>query len=81
MPTIETIKASEAPGIPRKQSKMAQELLTALTNLKKDEVLKLAPDEGKSIRGLRTGIGRITSTAGVKVEAWNDDTHVYLKKV
>lgn len=81
MPTIETIKASEAPGTPKKQSKMAQELLTALTNLKKDEVLKLSPDEGKSIRGLRTGIGRITSTAGVKVEAWSDDTHVYLKKV
>jgi hypothetical protein len=51
MPAFEVIKASEALGVPKKQSNVAHELLDALNGLKKDEVLKLTPDEGKSVRG------------------------------
>lgn len=80
MVKIEVIKASEAPGIPKKQSKYATELLAAVNGLRKDEVLKLSPDEGKSLRGLKTGIGRITKPAGVKVTTWADDQFVYVKK-
>lgn len=69
MPTIEVIKASEAPQSPTKLSKVADQLVTELGNLKKDEVLKLSPDEGKSLRGFKTSVGRITSNAGVKVSS------------
>jgi len=80
MPAIEIIKSSDAPGAPKKQSKFAVELLGAVNSIKKDEVLKLTPDEGKSVRGLKTGIGRVTKGAGVKVRTWSDDTHVYVAK-
>jgi hypothetical protein len=81
MPLIETIKSSEAPGIPAKQSKYANELLSAINALKKDEALRLAPDPGKSMRGLRTGIGRITKGGDVKVAVWSDDQYAYITKL
>ena len=82
MPRIEVIKASEAPPPPRKMSKVAEQLVAALNSLKKDEVLRLEPDEGKSLRGLKTSVGRITSNAGIKVESWTDqdETALYVKK-
>jgi hypothetical protein len=81
VPTIETIKASDAPGIPKKQSAIAEQLTTAINALKKDEVLKLTPDSGKSIRGLKTSVGRVASNAGIKVESWSvDDDTLYVRK-
>lgn len=80
MPIIEVIKASEAPQAPKKLSKVADQLVTALNNLKKDEVLKLTADEGKSLRGLKTSVGRITSNAGIKVTSWDDAAHLYVLK-
>lgn len=82
MPPIETIKASEAPERPKKLSKVAEQLVSALNGLRKDEVLKLEPDEGKSIRGLKTSVGRISSNAGIKVESWTDqdETALYVRK-
>ena len=82
MPRIEVMKASEAPPPPKQMSKVAEQLVSALNSLKKDEVLKLEPDEGKSIRGLKTSVGRITSNAGIKVESWTDqdETAMYVKK-
>lgn len=80
MPVIETIKFSEAPNIPAKQSKYANELITAIQSLKRDEALRLAPDPGKSMRGLRTGIGRITKGADLKVTVWSDDSYAYITK-
>ena len=82
MPTIETIKASEAPPPPKKMSKAAEEITNALSRLKKDEVLRLTPDEGKSMRGLKTSVGRISSSSGIKVESWSvDDEALYVRKV
>jgi hypothetical protein len=80
MPKFEVIKASEAPGIARKQSPIAHELLAALSSLKKDEVLKLSPDEGKSVRGVKTSVGRIAANAGVKITSWDDGQAVYVSK-
>ncbi|HEV2074274.1 MAG TPA: hypothetical protein VGR29_11610 [Thermomicrobiales bacterium] len=80
MPTIEVIKASEAPQAPKKLSKVADQLVTALNALRKDEVLKLSADEGKSLRGLKTSVGRITSNAGIKVTSWDDGTYLYVQK-
>ena len=80
MPTIEVIKVSEAPQAPKKLSKVADQLVTALNALKKDEVLKLSADEGKSLRGLKTSVGRITSNAGIKVTSWDDGTYLYVQK-
>lgn len=59
MPTIETIKAADAPQALTKRSKVKEEMVTALNGLKRDEVLKLTPDEGKSLRGLKTSVSRI----------------------
>ena len=80
VPTIDVIKASEAPAPPKKLSKVANELMSALSNLKKDEVLKITPDAGKTLRGIKTSVGRITSGANVKVETWDDGSSVYVKK-
>lgn len=82
MPSIETIKLSDAPEAPKKLSKVAEQLVTALNGLKRDEVLRLSPDEGKSLRGLKTSVGRVSSNAGIKVESWSvDDTNLYVRKL
>ena len=80
MPAIEVIKATDAPGVPQKQSPYAAELLHAINSLKKDEVLRIAPDEGRSLRGVKTGIGRITKGAGIKITTWDDGEVAYLAK-
>jgi hypothetical protein len=81
MPTFDVIKAADAPAPPKKLSKVANELMAALSNLKKDEVLKITPDSGKTLRGIKTSVGRITSGAKVKVETWDDGSAVYVKKI
>ena len=78
MPKIETIKASLAPDPPKKMSKETAEILAAINSLKKDEVLRLQPDPDKSIRGLKTSVGRIASSNGFKVESWTDAAEEYL---
>lgn len=80
MPQIETIKASQAPKPAAPVSQVAQEVRAALEPLGKDEVLKIAPDAGKSIRGLKVSIGRIASNAGIKIRSWSDDEYVYVTK-
>ena len=82
-PTIETIKASEAPDPPKKMSRGTAEILAAITTLKKDEVLRMQPDPGKSLRGLKTAIGRIASSNNLEVESWSDATgdYLYVRKV
>jgi hypothetical protein len=82
MPTFETIKLADAPEAPKKLSKVAEQMVSALNSLKKDEVLKLSPDDGKSLRGLKTSLGRIASNADIKVESWSvDDNTLYVRKV
>ena len=78
MPRIETIKASHAPAPPKKLSKVASEIVAAINGLMKDEVLRLQPDQGKSMRGLKTSVGRITSGNNLKVESWTDVDQQYL---
>ena len=78
MPSIETIKASEAPAPPKKLSKASQEIVDAINRLKTDEVLRLQPDTGKSMRGLKTGVGRIASSNDLKIETWTDEAEKYL---
>lgn len=80
MPRIETIKASDAPPPPKKMSKIASEIVSGLNRLKKDEVLKLVPDEGKSLRGLKTSVGRISSSHELKVESWDDGEALYVRR-
>ncbi len=83
MPRIETIKATEAPPPPKKLAKASAELLAAINALKKDEVLRLQPDPGKSMRGLKTSVGRIASGNNFKVESWTDsaEEHLYVRKI
>jgi hypothetical protein len=78
MPNIETIKASDAPPPPKKMSKASSELLSAINRLNKDEVLRIQPDPGKSVRGLKTSVGRLASTNKLKLESWSDEGQEYL---
>lgn len=78
MPRIETIKASEAPPPPQQMSKATQDILNAINSLKKDEVLRLQPDPGKSMRGLKTSVGRIASHNDLKIASWTDEAQEYL---
>ncbi len=80
MPRIETIKASDAPPPPKKMSKVTTEFLDAFNGLKKDEVLKMIPDEGRSLRGLKTSVGRITSKQGIKIVSWEDGQAMYVRR-
>lgn len=78
MPRIETIKASDAPPPPKKMFETAREMLNAITSLKKDEVLRVQPDPDKTIRGLKTSVGRIASNNDLKIETWTDAEEAYL---
>ncbi len=78
MPRIETIKATDAPPPPKKLSRTATELVIALNRLKKDEVLRLQPDPDKSFRGLKTSVGRISSSNNLKIESWADEAEDFL---
>lgn len=81
MAQIDVIKAVDAPPPPKKVSKVASELIEALNNLKRDELLKITPDTGKTVRGIKTSVGRVSSSAKIKVESWDDGVSVYVKKV
>lgn len=81
MPTIKVITVKDAPPPPRKLTEETKTILDALNALKKDELLQLEPDEGKTVRGLKTSVGRIASNAGLKVESYSVDDVVYVKKL
>lgn len=81
MVMFETMKASEAPEPPRKRSQFASELIAAVAGLGDDEVLRLTPEPDKSIRGIKTGIGRVAAKEGMKLTSYDDGEFVYVKKV
>jgi hypothetical protein len=81
MPLFKVIPSSEAPQVPKRQSQYAIDLLRSVDTLKKNEVLRVTPDEGKSLRGLRAGIGRILKSAGIQTRTWDDGTHAYISKL
>jgi hypothetical protein len=76
MPRIDVIKASEAPAPPKKMSKASSEIYNAIVKLKKDEVLRIQPDPDKSLRGLKTSVGRVASSNDLKIETWSDEDDV-----
>jgi hypothetical protein len=80
VPGFTIISSSEAPKKPTRQSQYAIDLLKNVRALQKDQVLRVTPDEGKSLRGLRAGIGRIIKTAGIEAETWDDGTHAYIAR-
>jgi hypothetical protein len=41
-------------------------------------VLRVTPDSGKSLRGLRAGIGRILKGADLAAKTWDDGEHAYI---
>ncbi len=78
MPRIETIKASDAPAPPKKMSKASQQILDAINNLKRDQVLRLQPDPDQSMRGLKMSVARTASRNDVEIESWTDEAQEYL---
>ena len=73
------IKVSDTPPPPKKMSRVMTEFLNAFNALKKDKVLKMVPDEGKSLCGLKTSVARMTSTQGLKVDYWDDGQALYVR--
>jgi hypothetical protein len=81
VPRLKVIPLSEAPAIPTRQSQYAIELLRRVGALEHDQVLRVTPDDGKSLRGMRAGIGRIIKAAGINARTWDDGIHAYIAKV
>ena len=55
------------------------EMLNAIKGLKKDEVLlRIQPDADKSMRGLKTSVGRVASSNNAKIETWTDPAEDFL---
>jgi len=83
MPVISVIKATDAPAPSQNMSKGSHRLITAISSLKKDEALRLTPDPGKSMRGLKTAVGRVASRNGLTIESWTDEVQnqLFVRKV
>ena len=77
---FEIMKEADAPKPPKPVSKASAEIVGLLQGLKDGQVAKVTPDEGKSIRGLKTSFGRVASGQGIKLQTWDDGTHMYVKR-
>jgi lysophospholipid acyltransferase (LPLAT)-like uncharacterized protein len=80
---ITTIALEDAPAVPTstRRNSSVDALLTALAALEDGEVLSITPDEGKSVRGTKTGIGRMANGGGFKVNSWDNGETVFVAVV
>jgi hypothetical protein len=76
---FQLIDESSAPKPPKAQSKKASDTVAMLKQLKPGKVLKVAPEEGQSLRGLRSGITRIGRNNEINLVTWQDNTHAYVR--
>ena len=76
----EIIAEKDAPKPPRPLSKSTQETVQMLNALKDGQVAKITLPEGKSVRGIKTGLGRVAKGQGINIQSWDDGTFVYVKK-
>lgn len=67
---IEYIKESEAPAPPRKMTKSAQQVLSALTNMKDNQVIRVRPDEGQTLRGLKSAFARVATSHKYEIQTY-----------
>jgi len=83
MAKVEYISDKEAPLPPKTLSKAAQETLRILVGLKDGYVAKVTPEEGQTLRGLKTSFSRIARGQGIKIQVWSIDgePHIYVKKI
>jgi hypothetical protein len=82
MATVEYIAEKDAPAPPKTLSKSAQDTLRMLHGLKDGQVAKVTPDEGQTLRGLKTSFSRVAKGQGIKIQVWgiSGDNHVYVKR-
>jgi hypothetical protein len=82
MARVEYISEAEAPAIPKTLSASAQETLRIITGLKSGTVAKVWPDEGQTLRGLKTSFSRVAKGQNVKLNVWSlpDDDYIYVKR-
>jgi hypothetical protein len=73
------IDAKDAPAVPAKKSKAAEEAERIIKQLGKGKVAKVEPDEGQTMRGLRVALGRVAKSEGVKLQTWDTDGYLYVK--
>jgi hypothetical protein len=76
---VTIINEQDAPTIPKASSKAARESLAVINRLEPGKVAKITPDEGQSIRGIKTSLTRVGSKNGRPVITWDDGSHVYAK--
>ena len=60
-------------------SKNAKASLALLQALKPGKVQKITPDKGETLRGVKLSLSRVASLNKMKVEVYDDGTHVYVK--
>lgn len=82
MARVEYISESEAPAVPKNLSASAQETLRIINGLKAGTVAKVWPDEGQTLRGLKTSFSRVAKGQNVKLNVWSlqDDDYIYVKR-
>lgn len=80
---VEYIKESAAPKPPKPLSKSAAQVLEILTTIKSDQVAKVTPGEGQTLRGLKASFSRVASKRGLKVQTWSIDNEnvLYVKRL
>ncbi len=75
----EIIDEKDAPKPPKAVSKSAREVLELINSLKPGKVARVSPQEGQTVRGVKTSISRVASNNQKKIEVWSIDETVYIK--
>ena len=60
-------------------SKQAKESHAIVAQLVPGKTAKVTPDKGQSLRGVKTGLSRVASSQGKKVQTYDDGTHAYVR--
>lgn len=79
---VEYVDVSEMPQPKNAGFKNRQQLIDVIENLPDDKAVKITPDKGKSIRGLKVSVGRIASARNIEIqtETSEDGKILYVKK-
>jgi len=83
MAQVEYIAEKDAPAPPKPLSKSAAETLRIIQSIPEGKVAKVTPDEGQTLRGLKTSFSRVASSRNVKIQTWSleGDNFIYVKKL
>jgi hypothetical protein len=70
-----------APVAAIKPSAKAQAILDMLNGIEDGRVAAITPDDKMSLKGIATGVGRISKAHNIDIETWQVDGVYYVKRV